>query len=76
MPRLSHLARLRRLVLPALGLVTLLALAPRARAGFVDYDITRARLAIQRVDYLLDDAQYAADVARAVIGAAWLAATR
>jgi hypothetical protein len=61
MPRLSHPARL---ILPALVSLALFIPAAGARAGFVDYDVTRARLAVQRAEYLLGDAQYAADVAR------------
>ena len=61
MPRLSQPARL---ILPALVSLALFIPASGARAGFVDYDATRARLATQRAEYLLGDAQYAADVAR------------
>jgi hypothetical protein len=60
-----------RLILPTLfrGPIALIAavlfLAPAtAGAGYADYDITRARLSMQRVDYLLSDAEWAADVAR------------
>ena len=51
-------------VLPALVAAALLCVAAPARAGYADYDITRARLAMQRADYLLSDAEWAADVAR------------
>ena len=63
MPRLSHPAVVRPAVV-LVGLLALFTVSPAAHAGFVDYDITRARLAMQRADYLLSDAQYAADVAR------------
>jgi hypothetical protein len=48
----------------ALLAAVLLACATPARAGYTDYDITRARLSMQRADYLLSDAEWAADVAR------------
>lgn len=46
------------------AIAALLAWTPQARAGFADQDVTRASLAGQRANYLLDDAEYAADVAR------------
>lgn len=46
------------------GLAVLTFLAGPVRAGWIDYDVQRARLSLQRADYLLGDAQWAADIAR------------
>src|SRR4051812_30625953 len=57
-------ARLIPPVLNVLGLLLFMSWTAPAKAGYVDYDVTRARLGLQRADYLLGDAQWAADVAR------------
>ena len=63
MRRLVQFLRVSRL-LSLVALVVLGGWGRPARAGYADYDVTRARLALQRADYLLNDAQWAADVAR------------